>query len=453
MRYLIGIDIGTSSVKGILMSEDGIDRKTAREEFHYDYPKKGWVEITAESYLDTCFRLIRKLAEQLPENSEIIGISEASASGNLLLLDSENKPLTPIFNWQDERVSDEAKRVLDIDFDREGYYNITGWPLGDTFPLAQLCRIKYHEPELLERAKKVCMSTEYLNFMLTGKWGVGTSAGTPFYLIDQQKGVYYKPVLDTLGIDKDKLPPVMKTGTTVGTVTKKAAELTLLAEGTPVVLGTFDHPSAARGSGVFDEGQMLLSCGTSWVGFLPVKDRKKIIKNKLLADPFLSPDGCWGAMFSLPSVSSKLEKYIIKYISDGDGMYRELEKMAAKSSPGAGGLRINPYEDDDEEKINKYQKCDIARAIMESVGYLMKEKLDALSKNNITAKSAIMAGGPTENPVWVSSIEQILGIPVKVIDGAYAGAIGAASVAGIGTGIYRNEAEAFRILNGNKVNM
>ena len=150
MEYLIGLDIGTSSVKGVLLSAEGDFRRTGKEAFIYSHPFPAGVEISAEAYLESCCRLLRTLAAQVPEGGVLRGVCAASASGNLLLLDRDGSPTTPIYNWQDSRVEDETARVLGADFDGYAHYVTTGWPfLPQSFPLSMLCWLKIHSPELL----------------------------------------------------------------------------------------------------------------------------------------------------------------------------------------------------------------------------------------------------------------------------------------------------------------
>lgn len=223
LNYIIGLDIGTSSVKGVLVAEDGTEKTTGKAEFVYTYREDGGIEIDAEAYLDACFSLLRRLASALPEHGALRGISAASASGNLLLLDEAGRPSTPIFNWQDSRVGEEARTVLGR-IDAGALYGQTGWPFDyKTFPLAMLCWIKCHRPELLEHASKVCMSTEYLVYRLTGRWGVSTSAGSPFYLLDQRTGEYNRELLGLFGIGEEQLPPVGRAGDAVGARSQRKA--------------------------------------------------------------------------------------------------------------------------------------------------------------------------------------------------------------------------------------
>lgn len=446
MKYLVGLDIGTSSVKGVLMTTQGEICAKAHESFAYDKLPNGGLEVKADGFLDSCLKAIKTLVDAA-EDGEVRGICASSASGNLVVLDKDMKPSTAVINWQDKRVTTEAQEILG-DWDGDAVYRKVGWPFsGKGMPLAQLCYIKKHNPEILENAGMVCMSTEFVYHALTGKWGISASAATPFYLVDQVKGEYIPEFLEKLGIDESVLPPVMPCGAVLGTTTEEIARRAGIPAGIPVILGSFDHPSAARGVGVLEEGQLLLSCGTSWVGFFPVKSRDRIADAKTLIDPFLSEQGgCWATMVSVSSLSARIKLYVTRYIDSSKNAFKLFGELAAKSAFGAGGLTINPQDEPDDERILKYPKEHIARAIMEGTIRLLKAKIDTLAAHGITADKAIMVGGPSENPMWLTVIKEICGIEAKVIHGEVAGAVGAAILAGIGVGEYKDEAHAKTIV-------
>lgn len=449
MNYLIGLDIGTSSVKGVLMTEDGKITKTAHVTFDYAKFENGGVEIDADKFTDVCFSAIKELTQEA--DGKISGMCACSASGNLLVLDENMKPSTPIFNWQDARVTTEAKEILG-EMDMDAFYRRIGWPFSYTgFPLSLLCYMKKHTPEKLINCGKVCMSTEYLYYRLTGKWGISTSAGTPFYLIDQEKGEYIPEILKSLGITRSHVPPIMSCGSSLGNITREASKKCGLGVETTVVIGSFDHTSAARGVGVLDEGEILLSCGTSWVGLCPVKDRDKAADVGVLIDPFLNhKGGCWATMVSVPSVAERIKLYVNRYIDGTENAYSILEMLAEKSPSGACGLGLNLYDEPDDEKILPFGKENIARAIMEGVVRLLDEKLDIIRSMGINTKSAVMVGGPSGCKLYHKIIEEICGISVRVLHGANAGAVGAAMLAGIGAGTYKDEAEAYVVCNERK---
>ena len=440
MDYLIGLDIGTSSVKGVLLTVEGKVAASVRSPFTYQVSGKT-VEIAPDEYLQACYYAIKSLAEKA--RGDIKAVCASSASGNLLLLDGEGNPLTNIINWQDQRVDGEPEAVLG-ELDDETIYRTVGWGFThNSFPLAQLCCIRKHAPQLLDNCATVCMSTEYLYYRLTGQWGISPSAGTPFYLIDQVKGVYSDMILSKLNIAKEKLPPIYPCGHVLGYVQENMAGACGLRAGTPVVLGSFDHPSAARGVGVLEEGHMLLSCGTSWVAFYPVRSREKALRANMLVDPFLSADGPYAGMISLASLSEKIQNCISRLLPQTDSPFALLSTLAEQSLPGANGLKIDPTDPPEIADIASFSMEDVARAIMEGTVNLLKDRMDTLAEYGITATSAVMVGGPSEDPMWCRLIEEICGVSVKVVHGSSAGAVGAALIAGIGTGIYADEKDAF----------
>ncbi len=425
MKYTIGLDIGSTNVKGVLVSSAGEIVGNASKRFEYDSPKPAYVQIGAEKFAENCLAVIAELAKACPDGGKITGISQVSASGNLLLLGESYAPITPIYNWQDKRVTDEVDQVLGTDFDYQGYYEKIGWRLGKAFPLAQLCFIKVHEPELLERTSCVCMSTEYLNFLLTGKFGISPSAGTPFYLIDQTTKAYVKEILEVFGIDEDMVPPVMNTGAELGEVTPEMCAKLGLPVGVKVYCGTFDHPGGAISSGVTEEGSMLLSCGTSWVAFIPINDRGIAIKNKFLCDPFLSDrGGPWGSMCSIASIGNVVNELVSKYV----GGYDALTELACASQNGSGGLVIDPN-DICAPEILTYSKENIAYAIMEMPARLLREKLEVFLSSGVKFDKVYMAGGPTKSEIWIKIAERILGMSVTISNAEFSGAVGASMIA------------------------
>ncbi len=428
MRYTIGLDIGSTNVKGVLLSEENEIMAKSSARFVYDTPKPGYVEISAERFAENCLSVIRTLAAALPQGGTLAGICEASASGNLLLLDENMRPITPIYNWQDQRVTDELDKVLGEDFDYRGFYEKIGWPLEPSFPLAQLCYIKHHTPEILARAGYVCMSTEYLNYLLCGKMGIGPSAGTPFFLIDQNTNAYDPSILQCLGIREDMLPPIMKTGAVLGTLTAEAAETCGLPQSTPVLCGTFDHPAGAISADIVREGDMLLSCGTSWVAFMPIWERDTIIRNDFLCDPFLHEfGGPFGAMCSVECIGNTVNELVETHFGKGNDKYDKLAEYAARSQNGAGDLVITPGMPT--EAIAPFSKENIAYAIMEMPARLLMESLSDFLSRGIKISRIIMAGGPTKIPLWVSVTESIIGGHITVLSAEYSGAVGAAMIA------------------------
>ncbi|MCK5844225.1 MAG: hypothetical protein KAG97_05915, partial [Victivallales bacterium] len=306
-----------------------------------------------------------------------------------------------------------------------------GWPCVSIFPLAHLAWLREHESAIFaDDSTRYCMNTDWLLHQLTGQWRMDHSTATTFHLQDQVAGKYHKPYLDMLGIDERKLSSLVDSGTVIGPITREAAERCGVRESTMVVTGSFDHPAAARGVGIERPGQLLLSCGTSWVGFFPDMDRDKIIESELLCDPFLSGEGGpWGAIFSVPQIGRNIDWYVDNLIAPNeDNKFAVFDETATLAEPGAGGLQINLL---DKPKIVTASRENIARAVMESAARLLNEKLESLVKNGIRFERAVMVGGPSKSPIWPGIVQDITGIKVT-IGSQFAGAIGAAKLASSG---------------------
>jgi len=443
-EYLIGLDLGTSGVKGVLMSAKGAVVAKEKAPVRYKTAAGGIVTFDAQAFYSLIAGVIRNLAKALPDAAAVAALSMVTASGNTVLLDGGNKPLTDGVSWMDTRARDEARAVFGELLDSAEIHRVTGWPFINMFPMVHLAWLKCNRPELLRKAAKIGMSTDYVHLRLTGEWGIDPSTATTSYLLDQKAGGWYRPYLDKLGIGQGKLPPVYESGTVLGRITPQAAAETGLPAGTPVVLGSFEHPGAARGSGVLDEGQLLLSCGTSWVGFYPFKNRELAVGRQLLVDPFLRQEGLWGVMLSLKAVSNEVERYLCRYISAAPDKYGEFDRLAAIAPVGANGLLINTMEYEETDQLDTRPKTDIARAVMEGTAFLLRMRVEQLRQAGMRTETIHMVGGPSETRPWPQIIADVLGRPVAIVNGSCAGAVGAAVLAAIGAGIFADERDACR---------
>lgn len=442
MNCYIGLDIGTSSVKGSIISQDGNVLGTASGSFRY-FNKNGGKLLDPKEFTEVCIKVINDLAK-LSGEYQLKAICPCCASGNLILLGENFEPITPIIGWQSPVNETEfntyytAEEITDI-------YNTVGWPALNSFPVAYYPWLFQNKNELLKKAKMICMSAEYLNFVLTGKWGISHSMGTPFYLMDQKNGIYNKKMLDKFGINEEQLPPIFDKGTVLGTVNN---EMLNVPEDTSVILGSFDHPSGATGSGVYNEGEMLLSCGTSWVEFFPVSSREKAINTGFLVDRYMLQGSPYCVMASIASISdiiNKLKKHFLNGIS-----YDEFDNIALQSPKGSNGLNFNFTDEDFTKDVSVFEKSDIARAIIESAAVLLKKNLQIAEEKGLSADKITIIGGITNSDVCVKIIAETLEKEITVVNGVSAGAVGAAMLASIGAGDFKNEKDAFSTMKFNK---
>ncbi|MBQ7638531.1 MAG: FGGY-family carbohydrate kinase, partial [Clostridia bacterium] len=429
----------TSAVKGVLMSENGRIIRTASSPFTYIIDGDARF-LEPDAFCESCFSVIKELSE-CPEY-EIAAVCSCHASGNLLLLDSENRPITPIVGWQTVVSQEDIDRVYTKE-EQTAFYRTSGWPLGHGMVAADLAWLKVHRPELLDEAATVTMSAEYLNFQLTGKWGISHSMGTPSRIMDQERGVYNRPILEKLGIAGKFFPPIFDKGTVLGTVLPDMAGRLGVTEYTKVVLGSFDHPSGALGAGVLNEGELLLSCGTSWVELFPVSSREFALSTGGLVDRFALHGAPYCVMKSLTSVTEKINARRVHFF--GKITHKEFDEYIAQSSLGCGGLRID-FTDDDFKRAENHSDGEIARAIIEGAALMLKDNLIALRECGLHADSITAIGGITNSPVCTRVLSEVLGQEIRVVNGQSAGAVGSCLLAGMGLGVYRDEKDAFETM-------
>lgn len=422
-KYAIGLDLGTSSVKAVLFSkENGIAAKESAD-FVYApaYLPDGseYLGIDMERFYRTICAVLRNLAKKIPSDAQFAGIAMASASGNTVICDQNGNAIIDGYSWLNRPMRDEIDTVFGEDFGAD-VHQVAGWGLAPSFPLGHLSHLRVHAQNLLDNATTICMATEYVLHRLTGVWGIDVSTATPFYLCDQKKRAWNQEYLNKLGIPEEKLPPLKACGDFLGGITEKGAADTGLPQGSGVYLGSFDHPTAARACNIQNQGDLLISCGTSWVCFFPMENREDIIDNQLLCDPFLTPKGPWGAMRSLARASEKIKDVVDRYISAEDNKFLLLDQYASEAVPGADGLSFNPMEEVPD--LSNNSKQNIARALMEGIANALKTHMGDL----IQVERITMCGGPSVSPMWRTVLSETFGVPVDVTYGPHSGAVGAA---------------------------
>lgn len=427
---LIGLDLGTSSIKGVLTDAGGAVLAESGAQTRLLFPREGWVEVDPEQLYRNICRIVRELVAQAP--GDVAGLAMAAASGNTLLADAAGRPVTNIINWMDRRAELSPPAAL-AGLTSDEVAQVAGWPCVSSFPLAHLSWLSENDPERYRAAAHVGMDTDWVLHRLTGNWLMDHSTATTFHLQEQTSGTYYEPFLKRLGLSRERLSVLTGAGVVAGTVTRQAAGETGLGPQTKIVTGCFDHPAAARAVGVLEQGQLMLSCGTSWVGFAPHRNRQALLDAKMLCDPFLSEGaGVWGGMFSVPCIGRTIDWYVENVIAPGESDKLWIfDEAAAQAEPGAGGVRIDLREP---PRPIQASRANLSRAVMEGAARLLSGKLRELKAQGFIYDHAVMVGGPSRSRIWPAIVADVTGLEVTVA-GRSAGARGAALLAGVGAGL------------------
>lgn len=385
----IGFDLGTGAIKAIRLDSDGRTVAKLSRRVPFLHPGEKQIEIEPEGYFQLCLAMLRELAAA--SAVPVSALAFAAASGNTMLCDDAGQPRMNIISWLDTR----------LDWCPPPAWNVretTGWPGIPTFPLMHLEYLRQSSPELL-KTSQVTMNNEFLTWRLSGQRGLDYSSATPFYLADQRSRKYCQAYLSYYGISEAQLPPLVPTGHKIGTLRPEYCGGALTPE-TAIVAGSFDHPSGARAVIIRQPGELLVSCGTSWVGFYPAARRDDIPAQEL-CDPFQSAvGGCWAGMFSVAEVGVKIEEFIRQRYGDAENRYELFNSEAEDESSPAAGLML--------EVIGRFKKLLGSRRF----------------------RRAVMIGGPSEGASWKKYLTRETGLEVEMSPyGSCTCAAGAALIA------------------------
>lgn len=443
-RY-IGLDLSTSNFKGVITDEkmNVLVTASVRAPMLID----GAIhEFSADFFVDRVVDLLWKLTRDYAGSpSDIRAISTASASGNTVFLDSHDKPLCNALSWEDRRIEGKTSEYLP-GFDVAGVYDRVGWPYLEIFPLAHIAWLKKDRPELFAQLGRIAMTTEYLQYCATGRWGIEPSSATTFYLQDQRTCRYSADYLDWFGIREEMLPPILNEQTVLGALRPDFAAKTGLSTSTKWVLGSFDHPASARSIGALDEGSLLLSCGTSWAGLFVTKQRDAAIRAGMLVDPYLRSEGNWAAIFAFTQYGEFINARVDEYVDSSSTKFERLESLTRDGID----FENTPYVSitDPQSCRKAWQGLDtktIAASILYSTSTDVRNKIEELDKAGFKADRLFMTGGPSQNAAWIRALSHLIGRSVVTPHRQFGGSVGAALMAAIGDGLYKNERAFFEV--------
>lgn len=461
--YLLGIDIGTSACKVAVSDRSGRVLAAENGDYPVYYPHEGWAEQNPEEWWKAVCGAVRESIERagiLPE--EIAGVGIDGQSWSAIAVDRRGNVLTNTPIWMDTRAQDICDR-LNEEIGAEEIFRTAGNSLQPSYTTAKILWYKENLPEVYRNTYRILQSNSYIAFKLTGEMTQDLSQGYGLHCFNMRTGKWDDRMCDRLGIPREFLPEICGCDEIVGTVTKEAARETGLAEGTPVAAGGLDAACGTLGAGVIHPGETQEQGGQA--GGMSICTKEYKADPRLILGFHVVP-GLWllqGGTTGGGGVMRWFEREFADYErmmkeETGVSSLNQLNEIAEKVSPGCDGLVFLPYMAGERSPIwNPYAKGvfygldfsktkgHMVRACMEGVALSLRHNLEVAREAGAEAKVLRAMGGSANSLLWTQIKADITGKPIVVPASDTATTLGAAMLAGVGTGFYKDYEEAVKL--------
>lgn len=452
MGYLLGIDIGTSSVKSLLMDEDGRVAAIAQQEYDMLKPEQSWAEQKIGQLWEAAAGTIRSLLGQCPQlKGQISGIGYSGQMHGLVMVDKEGREVRNTIIWADQRSSASIESIYRA-VPREEYQKITLNALSTGFLVSSLVWVRENEPEDYEKIHKVMLPKDYIRFRMCGQMGTDVSDASSTAIFDTAGRQWSWELIRKVGLDESFFVPCHESTEVAGTVSKECSEETGLPQGIPIVYGGGDTLVQALGNGVISPGMAISNIGTA-SQLVTVADRP-VYDEEFRTNTFchVGPDQ-WLLMGANLSGGVTL-KWLKNNILQMDS-YDAMTDLAEQSRPGSDGLFFLPYlsgertpwNDPDARGIYfglslKHDRADMIRAAMEGIIYAQKCTFKIFREMGLSFDRVVASGGGANSRVFRQILADQTDCEVVTSLVREQGCVGAAMLAGVGTGVFSDLKEA-----------
>lgn len=443
MKYVIGVDLGTSAVKTLLVGKDGTVKAEATREYPLYHEKSGWSEQDAEDWVEGTLGSLKDLLSGSGVNREDIeGLSFSGQMHGLVLLDDKHKPIRRAILWNDTRTTEQCREIERKLGDT--LLSVTRNPALEGFTLPKILWVREHEPNIFEQAVTFLLPKDYLRYRLTGEIHMDLSDAAGTLMLDVANKSWSSDVLSAFEISSDFCPPLIEAGGLVGTLTSEAASSTGLSQATKVFAGGADNACGAIGAGILSPGLTLCSIGTSGVILTYEEDASSDYNGKVhffnhgKENAFYAMGVTLAAGYSLSWFRNTFAK--------GES-YESLLQGVEHIPPGADGLLFTPYlvgeRTPHADSVirgsfigmdGSHTRAHFARAVMEGITFSLNESVDLFRAAGKTVDTIVSIGGGAKNPVWLQVQADIFRANVVALENEQGPGLGAAMLAAVGCG-------------------
>ena len=443
----IGVDLGTSAVKLLLMEGDGTIRKIVSREYPIYFPHPGWSEQNPEDWFAQTMDGLKELLADC-DRSQVAGISFGGQMHGLVILDKDDKVIRPALLWNDGRTYEECDYLNNvIGKDKLSEYTANISFTGFTAP--KILWVKNKEPENFAKIEKIMLPKDYIAYRLSGVHCTDVSDASGMLVFDVKNRCWSKEMMEICGIREEQLAKVYESYEAVGTVLPEIAAELDIPQGVKVVAGAGDNAAAAVGTGTVGDGMCNISLGTSGTIFIS-SEKFGVDKNNAL-HAFAHADGHYHLMGCMLSAASCNKWWMDEIIGTSDyaGEQAKITKLGENhvyflpylmgersphNNPNARGTFIGMTMDT--------TRADMTQAVLEGVAFALRDSFEVAKSLGIRIERTKICGGGAKSPLWKKIIANVMNIKVDVIESEEGPALGGAMLAAVACGEYASVEDA-----------
>jgi len=460
MAYLMGIDVGTTGSKTLLIDEAGSVIASATVEYPMHTPHPLWAEQDPADWWQATVKSIQSVLSDT-DASEVKGLGLTGQMHGLVLLDSSGEVLRPCIMWNDQRTGPQCAAITE----RLGFDTIIEWtanPVLPGFTAPKIVWVCENEPHVYARAARVLLPKDFMRYKLTEEFATDKGGASGTSLLNVAGRTWSQEMIEALDIPPEWLPPSFEGPEVTGTVTPQAAELTGLPEGLPVVAGGGDQEAQAVGTGIVRQGLVSATLGTSGVVFAHTDEPQVDSQGRLQSYCHAVP-GKWHVMGVMLSAGGsfrwfrdalgRLEKSAAELT--GRDPYEYLTAEAARAPVGSEGLIFLPYLTGERMPYSdpnargtffgltvRHDKGHLVRSVLEGVAYGLRDLLELIRDFGLDIEQVRASGGGARSELWRQILADVFGTELVTINVTEGAAYGAALLAGVGADVYSGVEEA-----------
>ena len=443
--YYIGIDLGTSACKLLLVDEKGQILNEVTKEYPLEFPKPGWSQQAPEDWKNAMMEGVPELLKGF-DGAQVAGIGAGGQMHGLVVLDEDDNVIRPAILWNDGRT---AKQVdyLNGDVSKETLSKLTANIAFAGFTAPKILWMQENEPENFKKIAKIMLPKDYINYVLTGVHCCDYSDASGMLLLDVQNKCWSKEMLNICGVSESQMPKLFESYEVVGTVLPQVAKALGIPETAKVVAGAGDNAAAAVGTGVVGSGGCNISLGTSGTIFIS-SDKFGVDPNNAL-HAFAHADGGWhlmGCMLSAASCNKWLCDEILKTKD-----YAAEQVDITEDKLGNNHVYFLPYLMGERSPINDTNargtfigmtmdtsRSDLVQAVLEGVAFAIRDSFEVARSLGVAIPTTKICGGGSKSPLWRTIFANVLGIPLELVKTEQGPGYGGAMLAMVGCGVYES---------------